>query len=196
MLGSRDASRARTVAQLFGSAIKGGSYAQAFAFSDVIMLATLWKDTPRIIKPAGSWENKILIDCSNPETLDGRELLLGHNTSGAEEIAKLATGARVVKAFNYVYAEVLDEGPVFGQEQASVFYCGDDGSAKHILADLIRSCGFDGIDAGPLKSARYLEPIAMLMVQLVRVEGHSPSTVALKLLRREIQICEHGSLNR
>lgn len=185
LLGSKDASRVEALAKSFGAGATEGTYAQAAAFSNVILIATRWEDTAEVIKQAGPWQDKILIDCTNPETLDGRAPLIGHTSSGAEEIAKKAVDAKVVKAFNHVYAEVLDEGPVFSDQNASVFYCGDYPCAKQTVADLIRQCGFDPVDVGPLESARYLEPVAFLMVQLVRIKEIPPSTIALKLLRRE-----------
>ena len=111
-------------------------------------------------------------------------LAVGHTTSGAEEIARWAPDARVVKAFNHSYAEVLDEGPAFSGGVASVLFCGDDRAAKATVARLISDCGFDPVDAGPLTSARYLEPLALLFVELVRGQKRGPSEIALSILSR------------
>ena len=76
--------------------------------------------------------------------------------------------ARVVSAFNTVPSEVL-----FGVYEArgkasrpSLVYCGDDESAKAVAANLIRDVGFEPVDAGPLRIARYTEPFALLVAQL------------------------------
>jgi predicted dinucleotide-binding enzyme len=45
-------------------------------------------------------------------------------------------------------------------------YCGDDRSGKKVAAELIRDVGFDPVDAGPLRIARYTEPFALLVGQL------------------------------
>jgi predicted dinucleotide-binding enzyme len=94
--------------------------------------------------------------------------LLGHTTSGAEALAKKVPGAEVVSAFNNVPSEVL-----FGVFKArgkatppSMVYCGDTQAGKDIAATLIRDVGFDPIDVGSLRSARYTEPFAMLIAHL------------------------------
>jgi predicted dinucleotide-binding enzyme len=185
--GSRDAERAASTAAALGGSGKaaaGGSYQVAAAHGGVVVYAALWQHAEEVLRQAGSLDGKVLLDCSNPEGADGHSLAVGHSTSGAEAIAHWARGARVVKAFNYIYAEVLDAGPQFGGLPATVFYCGDDAAAKAVVAALGAAAGFDMVDAGVLQNARYLEPIAMHMVQLVRVMGLPPGDVALKLLRR------------
>jgi hypothetical protein len=185
MFGSRTPAKAERLAAATGANAAGGSYSEALEFGEVIVIATRWANTHDVIAQAGSFRGKILLDCTNPETPDARGLVIGHTTSGAEEIAKWASGARVVKAFNHVYAELLDSDPRFDSGNATVFYCGDDREAKEVVAGLAREGGFDPVDAGPLRNARYLEPAAQLMVQLVRVLEMGPSNVAFKLLRRD-----------
>jgi predicted dinucleotide-binding enzyme len=184
VFGSRSPERASAVAASAGPTASGGTYRDAAAHGDVLILPTLWEHTEEVIRQAGSLEGKVLLDCSNPEGSDGHTLMVGHTDSGAENVARWAAGARVVKAFNHVYAEIVNTDPVFGAESASVLYCGDDPDAKAIVARMGMECGFDMIDAGPLVNARLLEPAAALMVQLVRVMGLGPGNVALKLLRR------------
>ena len=109
------------------------------------------------------------------------ELVLGHSSSGAAELAKMIPKARVVSAFNTVPSEVL-----FGVYEArrkaggsSLVYCGDDSSSKGIAAKLIRDVGFDPVDAGPLRIARYTEPFALLVGQLA-YEGKGGSELAYR----------------
>jgi len=59
-------------------------------------------------------------------------------------------------------------------------YCGDDSSSKEIAAELIRDVGFDPVDAGPLRIARYLEPFALLVAQLA-YEGTQGPELAYRL---------------
>lgn len=160
------------------------SYKEAVQFGDVIMLTTLWADTQDAIAASRPFDGKVLIDCTNPESDDAMSLVLSNTTSGGEEVAKWAADASVVKAFNHVYAEIIDERPRFGAEIGTAFYCGDDDAAKSLVAGLARDLGLDPVDAGPLKNARYLEPLAQLMVQLVRALEMGPANVAIKLLRR------------
>ncbi len=68
-----------------------------------------------MLEHAGGFAGKVLIDATNPEASDGYALAVGHTTSGAEKIARWARDARVVKAFNGIYAEALDAGGGFGE---------------------------------------------------------------------------------
>ena len=161
-----------------------GPYADAVRFGQVIVLATLWENTQAALAQSGPLRNRILIDATNPEDDAGRSVPVSGGLSGAEQVALWADGARVVKAFNHIYAEVLDAGPAVGGQTATAFYCSDDRSAKVAAAELIAGAGLEPMDAGPLASARSLEALAALMVELVRRQGHGPADVALKLLRR------------
>jgi predicted dinucleotide-binding enzyme len=94
-------------------------------------------------------------------------LTIGHSTSAAEEIAKAVPGAEVVKAFNTLFAQVLDGGADFGGGQKlSVFVASDSERAKQSAVALAESMGFQVVDAGGLKNARYLEPLAGLNIYL------------------------------
>jgi len=161
-----------------------GSPAEAVQHSEVLLLSVRWETVVEALKAAGPLQEKILIDCTNPLKPDLSDLALGHTTSAAEEIAKMAPGAKVVKAFNSVFADIYhSESRLFGSRMPTMFYCGDDDGAKPTVVRLIRETGFEPIDAGPLKSARYLEPLAMLMIQLGYGQGMG-TNIALSLIRR------------
>ena len=99
-------------------------------------------------------------------------------------MAKKARRAHIVSAFSTVPSEVLFS--VFDKRRRatrpSLVYCGDHRTAKQIAAKLIRDVGFDPIDAGPLKTARYIEPFTMLVAQLA-YEGRSGPQVAYRFER-------------
>jgi predicted dinucleotide-binding enzyme len=61
---------------------------------------------------------------------------------------------------------VLERGPEFGERRAQVFIASDDAAAKAVVTSLVKALAFEPVDAGPLKNARYLEPVAELMIQL------------------------------
>ena len=185
VLASRDPGKAARIAGSLGPAAETAPIGDAVRLVEVVALATRWENTRAVLGQAGAFEGRVLIDATNPETEDGRALAVGHASSGAEAIARWAPDARVVKAFNHSYAELLDRGPVFPGAVASVLYCGDDGESKAAVARLIADCGFDPVDAGPLTSARYLEPLAFLFVELVRGLKRDPAEVALSILSRE-----------
>ena len=160
------------------------SPAEAVQHSEVLLLSVRWETVVEALKAAGPLQEKILIDCTNPLKPDLSGLALGHTTSAAEEIAKMAPGAKVVKAFNSVFADIYhSESRLFGSRMPTMFYCGDDEGAKTTVARLISETGFEPVDTGPLKSARYLEPLAMLMIQLGYGQGMG-TNITLNLIRR------------
>ncbi len=163
---------------------KAGTPAEAVSSSDIILLSVGYGMISEALTAAGPIRDKIIIDCTNPVKPDLSGLSVGLTTSSAEEIAKLAPQSRVVKAFNTVFAEVYhSESRLYGSRMASMFYCGDESDAKATVSRLIRETGFAPVDAGPLKSARYLEPLAMLMIQLGHVQGLG-TNIALSLIHR------------
>ncbi len=177
--GSRDPEKAKKLA--VSANASGGSIAEAAAFGDAVLLAVNYNSARDAINAAGSLNGKVLIDCTNPLTPD-LGLSIGHTTSAGEEIAKLATGARVVKAFNMAFAKVM-ANPQFGPQNATMFICGDDVKAKEIVAEAAKDIGFEPVDVGPLKSARYLEPLAALIIYLAYGLGMG-TDIAYKLIRR------------
>lgn len=164
--------------------VRYGSYGDAAVFGDMVFLALVWPHALDVMGQLNCISDKVFVDVSNPEAPVGYELMIGHKTSGAEELARFAKGAHVLKAFSHFYAELLHCDVTFDGGSPSVLYCGDDLKAKELLRQLIESCGFDPVDAGGLANARYLEPLAMLTVQLVRVEGWGPTGIAWRLMRR------------
>ena len=107
---------------------------------------------------------------------------MGTTTSAAEEIAKLSPGAKVVEAIPPMASILAAASHRLGGQQISTFYCGDDAEAKQRVAQLLADLDLDPIDAGPLTSARYIEPAGMLAVQMAYGMGLGPN-IALKLLR-------------
>jgi len=137
------------------------------AGADALVLAVGYADAVAALKSVGDLQGKVVIDITNPLTADYMGLTLGHSTSAAEEMAKAVPGTEVVKAFNTLFAQVLAEGSDFGNGQkATVFYASDSERAKKTAAALAESMGFKTVDAGGLKNARYLEPLAGLNVYL------------------------------
>jgi len=137
-----------------------------------------------VLHQAGDLTGKVILTCSLPMDAGNTRLVIGHTTSGAEELARKVPKAKVVSAFNTVPSEVL-----FGVYEArrrahrpSLIYCGDDAPSKEIAAGLIHDVGFDPVDAGPLRIARYTEPFALLMGQLA-YEGTGGPELAYRLER-------------
>jgi len=163
---ARDSAKAAQVAAANPGA-KAVTAAGSADGADAVVLATGYADAVAALKSAGDLKGKVVIDITNPLTADYMGLTIGHSTSAAEVIAKAVPGAEVVKAFNTVFAQVLAEGADFGNgRKVSVFVAGDSERAKQTARAIAESIGFDVIDAGGLKNARYLEPLAGLNIYL------------------------------
>lgn len=133
--------------------------------ADVVIVATPYDQAIAALSAAGSLDGKVIVDITNPLTPDFMGLTIGHDTSAAEEIAKAFPNAEVVKGFNTLFAQVIAAGPAFANDQtAPTLLASDSERAKATAKSLAESIGFDVIDAGPLKNARYLEPLAGLNI--------------------------------
>jgi len=161
------------------SGAKSASIADAVRNAEVVVLAVPWAAVPEVIEAAGSWSGKILVDCTNPIG-PGFELAVGLNTSGGEEVARLAKGARVAKAFNTTGSGNM-ANPHYKAGSISMLFCTDDAGAQQATEQLIRDVGFDPVFAGPLKLARYFESLAMLWISMTRQIGHD---FAFNVVRR------------
>jgi predicted dinucleotide-binding enzyme len=164
-----------------GGNTRAGTPAEAARGSDVLLLAVHWSRVDDVIKQAGDFLGKVIVTCSLPMNADDTELVVAHTSSGAEALAEKIPNAPVVSAFGTVPSEVLFD--VFDTKREtshpSLVYCGDDASAKEIAATLIRDVGFDPVDVGPLRIARYMEPFTMLMAQIA-YEGEGGPEVAYR----------------
>ena len=138
---------------------------EAGAWAEAIILAVPYGALDDALGELGDGvSGKTLVDVTNAITPDF-QLALGFTTSGAEELQKKAPRAKVVKAFNTVFAGTMSDGKVKGQE-LTLFVAGDDAGAKEKVLAFGRDIGFDAVDAGPLKNARWLEALGYLNIQL------------------------------
>jgi hypothetical protein len=135
------------------------------AWAQIILLAVPYSAVDAAVRELGdTLHDKIVIDVSNPLTTD-MQLAIGFRTSSAEELHKRAPRARVVKAFNTVFAEHMETGHT-GSQQLSTFVASDDTAARKQVVQIAADLGFDAVDAGPLKNARWLESLAFLNIQI------------------------------
>jgi 8-hydroxy-5-deazaflavin:NADPH oxidoreductase len=179
---SRDEQKLKELAASVSATAQVGTSAAAVQFADVVLLAVPWSAVSEALQAAGSLEGKILFSCVNALKPELSGMAVGTTTSAAEEIAKLAPGARVVEGLP-LFAEVLQSGDTsFNGAKATVFYCGDDTEAKTIVAGLLEETAVEAIDVGGISMARYIEPAMMLLIQLASMQ--QMGQVAFKLLRR------------
>jgi predicted dinucleotide-binding enzyme len=143
--------------------------------AEVLVLATPWTVTEMAVKSLGDLTGKILIDCTNPLGMgpNGLELVLGHSSSGGEQVAAWASGAAVFKTLNQTGAENMEKASSFPVRPV-MFVAGDDNVKKPIVLALIEKLGFATADAGPLRIARLLEAYGMLWIDQALYRGRSP----------------------
>lgn len=173
---ARSKEKLNRLARDAGGNAQAGTPREAAQRADALLLAVHWSRIDDVLNQAGDLPGKVIISCSLPLNDANTELVLGHATSGAEALAKKVPGAEVVSTFNNIPSEVLfgvfaDRGEATAP---SMLYCGDAQHGKDVAARLIRDVGFVPIDAGPLKSARYTEPLAMIIAHLAYGGSEGP----------------------
>ena len=165
---ARSARKLERLAREARGRARAGTPAEATRDADALLLAVHWSRVDQVLRQAGDLSGKVIVSCSLPMNKTDTALVIGRSSSGAEELARKARSARIVAAFGTIPSEVLFS--VFAARRKSgrpsLVYCGDDRDAKQLAATLIRDVGFDPVDAGPLRIARYTEPFALLIAQL------------------------------
>jgi predicted dinucleotide-binding enzyme len=166
---SRDERKLRSLARNAGGQSRAASPTDAVRSSDVVVVAVPWHQLVPAIESAGgpeAFRGRTVLTCSLPMTADDADLALGHTTSGAEDLAERLPGAKVVAAFNTIPSELLHPAvlrPGSRTARPAVVLCGDDAEAKRIVAGLARDIGLDPLDAGSLRTARWVEPFGVLV---------------------------------
>lgn len=184
-------SYARTPAKLTRLARRAGHGAvaatprEAVADADAVLLAVHWSKVPEVLRQTGPLAGQVVITCSLPMDRTDTHLVVAHTRSGAETLARRLPRARVVSAFGSVPSEVFPG--VFAargrhQERPSLVVAGDDAAAKRLTARLVRDIGFTPVDVGPLRTARTIEPFALLMATIA-YEGRGGPAVAYRFAR-------------
>ena len=169
-----------------GGQARAGTPAEAAKGADALLLAVHWSRVDDVLKKASDLAGKVILTCSLPMNANDTDLVIAHKSSGAEELAKKIPKGRVVSAFSTVPSEVLfsvferagrgkREGGSGKTERPSVVYCGEDAGAKKVAAQLISDAGFEPVDAGPLRVARYIEPFTLLVGQLAYEGSRGPA---------------------
>jgi len=165
---ARSEQKLKRLARAAGAKARAGTPRDAAKHADAVLLAVHWLRVDEVLEQAGDLSQKVVITCSIPMNEENTELVVAHTSSGAEELAKKIPAARVVAAFGTVPSEVFFD--VYEtrrrSRRPSLVYYGDDRRAKRVAAQLARDVGFDPVDAGPLRIARYAEPFTLLIAQL------------------------------
>ncbi len=177
MYGVRDPNSDKTRKAVGASKdVKVGTPAEAAAFAEVVVLTVPWGAAHQTIPALGNLSGKIVIDTMNAFAPPPPQ----HGSVG-QDVAALATGAKVVKAFNTMGEETM-ANPDFNGQSATAFVCGDDADAKAVVIRLAKDLGMDAYDAGPLANAVYTEGMTKLWAVLAM--GGLGRHIAFKLIRR------------
>lgn len=157
--------RYREAVASLGPLARLGTTADAIAQCDLLILAVPHSATAAIAQSVPDWQGRILVDATNPLAPGLAGLSVGTTTSGAEELARLAVGAHIVKAFNTTGAENLAD-PAYQGGAPFMPVCGDDALARERVLALATLIGFEAVDLGPLSAARFTEPFAMTWIHM------------------------------
>ncbi len=181
---ARSEEKLKKLARNAGHNARAGTPREAAQDADALLLAVHWSRIDDVLKEAGDLSGKVIVTCSLPLNAANTELVVAHTSSGAEALAAKVPKAHVVAALQTIPSEVLFD--VFEKRgnatRPSMVYCGDRKNAKRVAATLIRDAGFDPVDAGPLRVARYTEPFALLIAQLA-YEGEDGPELAYRFER-------------
>lgn len=165
--GSRtpDAERVAALVERTGAGTRALSPEAAARACGTIVLAVPFSAVEPLLRSFGNLDGKLVIDVTNPLGVsEGREVAIAVPAgSGGELVQSLAPGARVVKAFNTIYYTVMAVPETAGGP-VSVLISGDDAAAKARVAKLASGLGFEPVDVGGLRTARYTEAMALLLV--------------------------------
>jgi predicted dinucleotide-binding enzyme len=181
---SRDPKKLERLARDAGGGARAGTPAEAAKQAEAQLLGVHWSRIDDVLKKAGDLSGKVIVTCCLPMNADDTDLVIAHTSSGAEALAKKVPKAHVVGAFGTIPSEVLfgvfeskDKG-----KRPSLLYYGDHQRTKDVAATLIQDVGFDPVDAGPLRIARYAEPFTLLIAQLA-YEGEGGPELAYRFER-------------
>jgi 8-hydroxy-5-deazaflavin:NADPH oxidoreductase len=181
---AHDWEKLKRLARKAGKNARAGTPGEAALEAKAVLLAVHWSRVRDVLRRAGDLSGKVVITCSLPMNAGDTRLVVARTSSGAEALARRVPKAKVVSAFGTVPSEVLFD--VFEarrrRPRPSLVYCGDDARARRVAVELIRDAGFDPVDGGPLRIARYTEPFTLLIAQLA-YEGKGGPRLAYRLER-------------
>jgi predicted dinucleotide-binding enzyme len=178
IIGSRDPEKPELREWLFaeGEGIRAGTFAEAAAEGELLVLAVLGDAAEEVIAEAGagSFAGKVVIDAMNPLDFSGGfppKLSISGEDSLGERVQRVLPDAKVVKAFNIIGNPYFVD-PGFSEGQPTMLIAGDDPDAKRTVTELLSDFGWsDVIDIGGIEGSRELEAICIAWVKIGGVRG-------------------------
>ncbi len=135
---------------------------EAVERADVLVFAVWFDVSKQLIAQYGErLAGKMIVDPSNPVAPDGNggfQKIIGEQESSGQILAGLLpAGAELVKAFGTLSADTLSAAQRREPERAVLFYAADDAGAGDLVADLIRTGGYEPVRVGGLDQSIRLE---------------------------------------
>ncbi|MEM7796720.1 MAG: NADPH-dependent F420 reductase [Cyanobacteria bacterium P01_C01_bin.118] len=160
------------------------TFKKAVVDADIIEIALPFNACADVLPElAEATKEKVVIDSTNPLNADWSPKLLGQENSASEEISRLLPEAHVVKAFNTIFADVMNR-PLKDGQAITAFIAGDNAEAKQKVIALASDIGYSPIDTGLLYTARYLESMAHLNIQLAVGQGGGTNAAFIYLQQK------------
>ncbi len=155
---SRGPESMREIVKNLGPGATAVSKEQAAA-CEIVLLAVPWDNVPETLSSLPKWKNQILIDGVNPFHGKAGGFTPAHvgNLSTSQLVAALAPGARVVKAFNHMLVQNIDDDPTMNGAKRVAFISADDDDAKKRVHDLLYRCGYSVVDLGNLRDGGLIQ---------------------------------------
>ncbi len=145
-----------------------GSFADAAAFGELIVLAAAGKAAADVLRLAGARNlaGKTVIDATNPiadaPPVNGvLPFFTNINESLMEQLQREFQDAHFVKAFNSVGNNLM-VNPQFEGGKPTMFICGNSEPAKTAVTGILNQFGWETADMGAVEAARAIEPLCML----------------------------------
>jgi len=190
MIGSRDPAKPELREWLSGdgTGVEAGTFEQAAAHGELLVLAVLGNAAEEAIAAAGpeNFHGKIVIDTTNP--LDFSKgfppgLSISGKDSLGERVQRALPQAKVVKAFNTIGNPYFLD-PHFKEGEPTMLIAGDDAEAKHTVRDALADFGWsDVVDIGGIEGSRELEAICIAWVKSGAARGAWDHGFKLLVLR-------------
>lgn len=187
-MGTRNVSKLEDWKTSAGKSGSVGSFADAAAFGELIVLAAKGTAAKAALELAGAdnLSGKIVIDAANP-IADAQpengvlKFFTDMNYSLMEALQEMFPDAHFVKAFNSIGSPFMIN-PDFGGVKPTMFICGNNKDAKKEVTEITELFGFEVEDMGGAEAARAIEPLCMLWC----IPGFLKGTWshAFKLLRK------------
>ena len=178
MIGSRDPTKPELREWLAadGAGINAGTFAEAAAHGQLLVLAVLGDAAEQAIADAGpgNFSGKVVIDAMNPLDFSGGfppKLSVTGEDSLGERVQRALPDAKVVKAFNTIGNPYFVD-PSFSDGQPTMLIAGNDEDAKRMVRDVLADFGWsDTVDIGGIEGSRELEAICIAWVKIGGARG-------------------------